>query len=86
MMINQSVMIMPWAFHNSGIVLGIVICIVTFLFSMRATLISIRIVPPMSDYYDTMYKYWGPIGYLICVVGTLVIMLTACTGYFIIMT
>jgi sodium-coupled neutral amino acid transporter 9 len=33
-MIGSGVMALPWAFHHAGIVLGSIICFVSFLFSV----------------------------------------------------
>lgn len=85
-MIGSAVITLPWAFYHSGLLLGSLICFLSFIVGARTCIIVLRITGPREDFYDTMYKYWGSPGYYISIFGTLSIVITACTSYFIIMT
>ena len=65
--------------------MGIIICFLSYVVSLRTAILILRITGPGDDFYDTMRKYWGTSGYYIAVIGTLVIIETACTAYFLIM-
>ena len=84
-MIGSGILTLPWTFYNSGIILGIIICFLSYLASLRTAILVLRITGPGDDFYDTMRKYWGTAGYYIAVIGTLCIIETACTAYFLIM-
>lgn len=53
-MIGSGVMTLPWAFSKSGIVMGVLISFVSFAFSARTCILSVIIVRPNMDFYDTM--------------------------------
>lgn len=84
-MIGSGIVTLPWTFYHSGILLGTLICFTSFLVSLRTCILVLRLTGPKEDFYDTMRKYWGKPGYLIAVIGTLAITMTACTAYFVIM-
>ena len=84
-MIGSGIVTLPWTFYHSGMLLGTLICFISFLVSLRTCILVLRLVGPKEDFYDTMRKYWGRPGYLIAVIGTLAITMTACTAYFVIM-
>lgn len=84
-MIGTGVMTFPWAFHQAGLVLGILITVISCGFSLQTCILSIRIVAPKDDFYDTMGRYWGRFGFYLSVIGTLILAITAATSYFIVM-
>ena len=84
-MLGSAIITLPWTFYNSGVILGSIITILSFLVGMRTCILILRITGPGEDFYDTMFKYWGNWGYYISILCTLAIIITACTSYFIIM-
>jgi len=84
-MIGSGIVTLPWTFYHSGMLLGTIICFISFLVSLRTCILVLRLVGPKEDFYDTMRKYWGKTGYFVAVIGTLMITMTACTAYFVIM-
>ena len=84
-MIGAGIVTLPWAFSNSGVVLGLIVSFISFLVSLRTCILILRLTGPGEDFYDTCRKYWGTTGYLIMLLGTLALVLVACTSYFMIM-
>ena len=85
-MIGAGIVTLPWAYSGSGIVLGILITILSFLVSLRTCILIYRLTGPGEDFYDTVKKYWGDAGYYLMSICTLIIIETACTAYFLIMS
>lgn len=85
-MIGASIVTLPWAYSNSGIILGIIITFISFLVSLRTCILIYRLTGPGIDFYDTVKKYWGGPGYYLMVVGTLLVFMTAVTSYYLIMS
>jgi len=84
-MIGAGIVTLPWAFSHSGILLGLIVSFVSFLVSLRTCILILMLTGPHDDFYDTTRKYWGTPGYLAMLLGTLAMVLTACTSYFMIM-
>jgi len=38
---------------------------------MRTCVLIVRSTMPQDDYYDTIRKYWGPVGFYIYIGGTM---------------
>ena len=85
-MIGAGIVTLPWAYSCSGIILGIVITILSFLVSLRTCILIYRLTAPGEDFYDTVRKYWGNFGYYLTIISTLIIVETGCTAYFLIMS
>ena len=85
-MIGSAIIALPWSFYHSGMLLGSIICFISFVIGVRTNTLVLRITGPKDDFYDTMYKYWGNVGYYISIFSTLSIIIAACTSCFIIMT
>ena len=85
-MVGSGVLTLPWAFYHSGLILGSVICFCSCLASLRTCIIIVRVVEPNDEFYDTMKKYWGLKGFYLSMVCTMLIVESACTAYFIIMS
>ena len=73
-MIGGAIVTLPWAYSCSGIILGIVITVLSFLVSLRTCILI------------TVRKYWGNFGYYLTIISTLIIVETGCTAYFLIMS
>ena len=84
--VGSSIVCLPWAFYHSGLVLGILICIISAIVSLRTCILIIRVSENHADFYDTMKAYWGMPGYYVSTLGTMAICQAACTAFFIIMT
>lgn len=85
-MIGSGIVSLPWTIQNSGIVLGIIICLIGVLISYRTCILIIRTAGNDNEYFDTLYKYWGPLGKNLGLISTLLIMIAAVCAYFIIMS
>lgn len=72
-MLGSGILTLPWTFQHSGIILGIVICFTSYLVSLRTCILIHRVTLPGEDFYDTVKKYWGPSGYYLAVICTLII-------------
>ena len=85
-MIGSGIVSLPWTINNSGILLGIIICIIGVAISYRTCILIIRTAGNDNEWFDTLYKYWGPAGRNTGLVSTALIMIAAVCAYFIIMT
>jgi amino acid permease len=84
-MLGSGIVTLPWTFYHSGVVLGSIISFLSFAASLRSCIIILRLTGPKDDFYDTMRKYWGMPGYYVSMGGTLTVIMTACTAYYLIM-
>lgn len=85
-MIGSGIVSLPWTINNSGILLGIIICIIGVAISYRTCILIIRTAGNDAEWFDTLYKYWGHAGRNTGLVSTALIMIAAVCAYFIIMT
>ena len=58
-MVGASILTMPYAFYNSGLIIGFVITFFSFFAQLRTCIYVTRSTAPDGDYYDTLRKYWG---------------------------
>ena len=70
-MVGASILTMPYSFYNSGLLIGFTISFLSFVFQMRTCILIVRSTLPHDDYYDTIRKYWGPVGFYLYVGGTM---------------
>lgn len=84
-MLGSGIVTLPWTFYNSGVVLGTIISFLSFAASLRSCILILRLTGPKDDFYDTMKRYWGMPGYYVSMGGTLTVIMTACTAYYLIM-
>lgn len=82
-MVGSGVVALPWTFQESGIILGLIICLVGLVVSYRTCILMIRCAGNDKEYFDTLYKYWGKWAYYLGFISTLLIMIAAVTSYFI---
>ena len=72
-MVGASILTMPYAFYNSGLIIGSVITFFSFIAQLRTCIYVTRSTNPEGDYYDTLRKLWGfkgvqiYLGFLVCV-------------------
>lgn len=64
-LIGASLVTLPWAFSNSGILLGILICLLCFIVSFYTTYLIIKLTGNDSDFTDTLFKYFGKTGWVL---------------------
>ena len=86
-LIGCGIVVFPWAFGESGFLLGITICIVGYITSCRTCILIIRVAEKHKDddYCLTLVRYWGLWGYYSCYISTLLIFIAAYSTYFIIL-
>jgi amino acid permease len=82
-MVGSGVVALPWTFQESGIILGLIICLVGLVVSYRTCILMIRCAGNDKEYFDTLFKYWGKWAYYLGFTSTLLIMVAAVTSYFI---
>ena len=85
-MIGSGIVSLPWTIQNSGIVLGTIICVIGVAISYRTCILIIRTAGNDTEWFDTLYKYWGTWGRNTGLVSTSLIMIAAVCAYFIIMS
>ena len=85
-MVGSGLVSLPWTFNNSGILLGIIICIVGVIICYRTTVLIIRVTGKDDEYFQSLYKYWGSFAYYLGIISTLLIIIAAVCAYFIIMS
>jgi len=78
-MVGASILTMPYAFYNSGLIVGFFITFLSFFAQLRTCIYVTRSTDPTGDYYDTLRKYWGLkgvqtyLGFTVCVCEAAVI-------------
>jgi amino acid permease len=82
-MVGSGIVALPWAFGESGFILGLMISVVSVIVSYRTCILMIRVAGNDDEYFDTLYKYWGRWAYYCGFLSTLLIMIAAVTSYFI---
>lgn len=85
-MIGSSLVSLPWAFSDSGLVLGILITFGIFLISFYTWYLIIITSENVDDYADTVYKYFGKNGWRFSIGGSVVIIMSVWVIYYEIMS
>ena len=85
-MIGSGIVTLPWAFGQSGFLLGTIICLIGLVISYRTCILMIRAAGNDNEYFDTLYKYWGKWAYYSGFISTLLIMVAAVCAYFVILS
>ena len=85
-MIGSGVVSVPMAFESSGFLLGIIVCVIGVIISSRTCILMIRTAGNDTEYFDTLYKYWGKWAYYLGAIATILIILAAVCSYFIILS
>jgi sodium-coupled neutral amino acid transporter 9 len=81
-MVGSSLLTVPWAFSNSGIVLGIFISFVTFVIAYYTCSLYIRLGKNDSDFADTVYKYYGKKGWIVTMIFSNLLMFAVVIIYY----
>ena len=58
-MIGSAVVSLPWAFQQSGLLLGVILSTTSFLVSFYTTKLVIETAGTDKEYADTLKKYFG---------------------------
>ena len=58
-MIGTAVVSLPWAFQESGMLLGLIITFTSFMVSFYTCKLIIDMTGKDPDYSDTLRKYYG---------------------------
>ena len=85
-MVGSSIVTIPYAFYNSGLLVGLILTFLSFLLCMQSCIYISRTCVEEDDYYSTIRKYWGTTGFCLYYSGVIVILISSTTGYFIILT
>ena len=85
-MVGSGLVTLPWAFQNSGFLLGLIISIIGVLICYRTTILMIRTAGNDDEYFHSLYKFWGNWAYYLGLFSTLLIILAAVCAYFIMMS
>jgi sodium-coupled neutral amino acid transporter 9 len=85
-MIGTAVVSLPWAFQESGAILGLIITTASFLISFYTCKLIIDMAGTDPDYSDTLRKYYGKCGYYTGLISPALIIVGAVSVYFVIMT
>ena len=83
-MVGSTMVALPWAYSQSGIVLGILISFVSFLVSFYTCALIIMTAKGDTDYVFTLKKYFGMKGWYIGLIGPTILIFGAITAYFVI--
>lgn len=63
-MAGTALTVIPWAFQQSGIMLGILLTLIAFMFSFYTCLLVMKVAGNDVDYTDTLRKQFGRAGYI----------------------
>jgi amino acid permease len=63
-MVGSSLVSIPWAFSQGGLVLSLIITLVVFIVSFYTCYLVLKAAKNDEDYADTVYKYFGSKGWL----------------------
>lgn len=74
----------PWAFQQSGILMGIFVSFLGFITSYYTCSLIIKTAKKDSDYIFTLKKYFGKQGFYIGLIGPTILIFGAITVYFVV--
>lgn len=85
-MVGSSLLALPWAFSSSGLILGTIICLITFLIGYHTCALIVKCGKYDKDFSDTVYKYFGVWGWRISMLFSILLMFAAIVIYYEYMT
>jgi len=83
-MVGSAIVALPYAFQKSGIVLGILVSLFSFMISFYTCALIITTSKKDTDYVYTLKKYFGKAGWYTGLVGPTILIFGAITVYFVI--
>lgn len=81
-MAGSSVLTLPWAYLQSGLVLGFTITTVGFVVSLWTCLLCISVTDPRGDFFDAVRVYMGPCNQGLAILSFLMICESAIIAQF----
>ena len=84
-MVGTCVATLPYAFQQTGIILGLILCFVSFLISFYTCKLIIDMAGADADYSITLRKFYGPWGYYTGLVAPAILILGAVSTFFVTM-
>lgn len=85
-MIGTTVLSLPWAFQQSGMLLGLCISFSSYIVSFYTTKLIVDATGRDADFTITLKKYYGKPGYYLGIISPAILLLGAVTVLFIILT
>jgi len=85
-MVGSSLLALPWAFSSSGMILGTIICLITFLIGYHTCALIVKCGKNDKDFSDTVYKYFGVWGWRTSMLFSILLMFAAIVIYYEYMT
>ena len=83
-MAGSAITQLPWAFQQSGFILGIVISLTSFLISYYTCNLIIITAKNDKDYIFTLKKYYGKWGWYMGLIGPTILIFGAIAVYFVV--
>lgn len=84
-MIGTAVVSLPWAYQQSGFVLGLIITLTSFLVSFYTCKLIVDASMNDKDYSLTLKKYYGKWGFYMGLICPAVLVVGAVVVYFVVM-
>lgn len=85
-MMGPAIVLFPWAFSQSGILLGTILCLFGFVICYRTCVLVYRSTGDDPEYYITLGRVWGKWAYYLSLIATLFIAIAAVCSLYILMT
>ena len=76
-MAGSSVLTIPWAYSESGLIMGFVITTASFAVSLWTCKLCMDVTDPRGDFFDAVKHYLGPINQGIAIISFMLICLSA---------
>jgi amino acid permease len=83
-MVGSGMVALPWAFYQSGIILGCVISFTSFAISYYTCSLIIKTAKNDTDYVFTLKKLYGMKGFYMGLIGPTILIFGAITVYFVV--
>ena len=84
-MVGTCVATLPWAFQQSGLLLGLILCFTSFLVSFYTCKLIIDMAGNDQDYSLTLRKFYGSVGYYIGLIAPAILIFGAVATLFVTM-
>jgi len=85
-MVGSSILALPWAFQSSGILMGTIICLMTFVIGYYTCNLIVKCGKHDNDFSDTVYKYYGDYGWRVSMAFSILLIFAAIVIYYEYMT
>ena len=83
-MIGSAVVSLPWAYQQSGLIVGCLVTCTSFLVSYYTCYLIIYAARKDSDFFDTVRRYYGSFGYHVGATMNCILLTGVCIVYFVI--